>query len=77
MKQKSLRANQGRFMTKDLPKVIMKCSRLRNNFLRDSTDISREEHKEQISLCVSLLKKAKKNHFTNLDVKSVAENRKF
>ena len=33
MKQKNLRANHGRFMTKDLHKAIMKRSRLRNKFL--------------------------------------------
>ena len=63
MKQKYLRANQGRFMTKDLHKAIMKRSRLRNKFLRDRTDISREEYKKQRNLCVSLLKKAKKRSF--------------
>ena len=60
MKQKYLRANQGRFMTKDLHKTIMKRSRLRNKFLRDRTVISREEYKKQRNLCVSLLKKLKK-----------------
>ena len=40
MKQKFLRANQGRFMTKDLHKAIMKRSRLRKKFLRDRTDIT-------------------------------------
>ena len=77
MKQKYLRANQGRFMTKDLHKAIMKRSRLRNKFLRDRTDISREEYKKQRNLCVSLLKKAKKDHFANLDIKSVTDNKKF
>ena len=43
MKQKYLRANQERFMTKDLHKASMKRSRLRNRFLRNRTDISREE----------------------------------
>ena len=47
MKQKYLRANQGRFMTTDLRQAIMKRSRLRNKFLRDRTDISREEYKKQ------------------------------
>ena len=60
MTQKYLRANQGRFMTKDLHKVITKRSRVRNKFLRDRTDISREEYKKQRNLCVSLLKKLKK-----------------
>ena len=41
MKQKYLRANQGRFMTKDLHKAIVKRSTLKNKFLRDRTDISR------------------------------------
>ena len=77
MKQKYLRANQGRFMTKDLHKAIMKRSRLRNKFLRDRTDISREEYKKQRNLCVSLLKKAKKDHFANLDIKSVADKKKI
>ena len=76
MKQKYLRANQGRFMTKDLHKAIMKRSRLRNKFLRDTTDISREEYKKQRNLCVSLLKKAKKDHFVNRDIKSVTVTKK-
>ena len=77
MKQKYLRANQGRFITKDLHKAIRKCSRLRNRFLCNRTDISREEYKKQRNLCVSLLKKAKKDHFANLDIKSVTDNKKF
>ena len=66
IKQKYFRANQGRFMTKDLHKAIMKRSRLRNKFLRDRTDISREEYKKQRNLCVNVLKKAQKDHFANL-----------
>ena len=49
MKQKYLREvyDQGRFMTKGLQKAIMKRSRLRKKFLRDRTDISREEYKRK------------------------------
>ena len=77
MKIKYLRANQGKFMTKDLLKAIMKRSRLRNKFLRDRTEMSRKEYKKQRNFCVNLLKKAKKDHFANLDVNSVLDNRKF
>ena len=77
MKQKYLRANQGRLMTNDLHKAIMKRSRLRNKTLRDRTDISRGEYKKQRNLCASILKKAKKDHFANLDIKSVTDNKKF
>ena len=40
MKQKYLRANQGRLMTKSLHNSIMKSSRLRNKFLNDRTEMS-------------------------------------
>ena len=66
MKQKYLRANQGRFMTKNLHKAIMKRSRLRNKFLSDRTKMSRKEYKKQRNFCVNLLKRAKKEHFANL-----------
>ena len=77
MKQKYLRANQGRFITKYLHKAIMKRSRLWNKFLRDRTDISREEYKKQRNICVNLLKKAEKDHFTDLDIKPVTDDKKL
>ena len=77
MKIKYLRANHGKFMTKGLSKTIMKRSRLRNTFLPDRTETSRKEYKKQRNVCVNLLKKAKKDHFANLHVNSVLDNRKF
>ena len=76
MKIKYLRANHGNLMTKGLHKAIMKRSRLQNKFLRDRTETSRKEYKKQRRFCVNLLKKAKKDHFTNLHVNSVLDNRK-
>ena len=64
-------------MTKGLHKAIMKRSRLRNKFLRGRTEMSRKEYKKQINFCVNLLKKAKKDHFVNLDVNSVLNDKKF
>ena len=59
MKQKYHRANQGRFMTKDLHEAIMKRSRLKNKFLRDRTDISREEFKKEKEIfALAFFKKA-------------------
>ena len=55
----------------------MKRSRLRNTFLRDGTDISREEYKKHRNLCDSLLEKVKKDHFGNLDITFVTHNKKF
>ena len=55
----------------------MKRSRLRNTFLRDGTDISREEYKKHRNLCDSLLEKVKKDHYGNLDITFVTHNKKF
>ena len=39
--------------------------------------MSRNEYKKQRNFCVNLLKKAKKEHFANLDVNSISDNKKF
>ena len=75
--QKYLIAKEGRFMTKNVHKVIMKRSRLRNKFLKDRTEISQKEYKKQRTFSVNLLKKAKKEHFANFDINSTLNNKKF
>ena len=73
IKKKFLRANQGAFMTKELHKAIMKRSRFHNIFLREKTEISHNTYKRQRNLCVNLLRKAKKQHYSNLDIKKLTE----
>ena len=68
MKQKYIRANQGRFMTKNKHKGIMKRSRI-NKFLSHRTEIPRKEYKKQRKIWVNLLKRAKEGHFANLNIK--------
>ena len=41
----NLRADQGRFMAKNLHNSFMKRSRLRNKFLSDRTEMFRKEYK--------------------------------
>ena len=77
LKKKYLRANQGRFVTKNLHRAIMNRSRLRNKFLRNKTETSRKEYKKQQNFCSNLLRKAKKDHFAKLDVYSVTDNKSF
>ena len=77
MKIKYLRANQGKFVTKDLHKATMKRSKLRNKFLRDRRETSEKEYKKQIKLSGNLLENAKKDYFSNLNVNSVLDKRKF
>ena len=57
------------FITKELSKEIMKRSRRRNNFLRKTTDETRQLYVKQRNKCVFLLKKAKKEYYQNLDNK--------
>ena len=65
------------FMTKELSKEIMKRSRLRNYFLRKKTEENCKLFVKQRNKCVSLLKKAKKEYYQNLDEKNVIDNKKF
>ena len=57
---KIIRANQGKFMKKDLHKAIMKRSRLLNKFLRDRRDVPKRIQKAKKSLCNPLEKSQKK-----------------
>ena len=54
----------------------MKRSILKNKFLGDRTEMSQKEYKKQRNICVNLLKRAKKEHFANLDISSTSDNKK-
>ena len=77
MKKKSVRANDGPFMTKALRKAIMKRSCLRNRFNKNRTDDNKKAFKKQRNLCVKLLREAKRDYYANIDLKSLNDNRKF
>ena len=65
------------FATKYLSKVIIKRSKLRNNYLKNKTDANRMLHKKQRNYSVSFLRKSKTNYYANLDEKKVSNNRLF
>ena len=66
MKEKYLRSNQGRFITKNLHKAITKRSRLRNKFLRDWTEMSRREYKKITKLLHKSLEKSQKKNILEI-----------
>ena len=76
-KQKYIRANNSNYITKALRKEIMHRSRLRNKFLRERTKESKVAYNKQRNICVSLLRKSKRDYFANLDTKIMKDNRKF
>ena len=77
VKKKYLPANHANFVTKQLRKAIIKRSKLRNDFLKDRNDAFQSAYRKQRNLCVTLLLKAKKQYFSNLEPKLITYNKKF
>ena len=72
-----MRANHATFMTKEVRKAIMIRSKLRNKFLQDKNEQSRNDYQKQRNLCVALFRKAKQQYFSSLDLSLIADNKNF
>ena len=77
VKTKIQRFNNNPFMTKQLRKAIMHCSRLKNAFSKNRTHKTWDSYKKQRNFCVNLLTKTKKEYFENISVKDINDNKKF
>ena len=64
-------------MTKSLRKETMLRSRLHNKFLKIKTEESKQLYNKQRNLCVTRLRKAKRNYFADLDNRILKDSRKF
>ena len=64
-------------MTKNIMQEILLRSRLRNKFLKTRTEESKQIYNKQRNLCVTLLRKDKRNYFAELDIRILKNNRKF
>ena len=73
--RKHIHANNSAFMTKELRAAIMQRSKLRQKFLKERTNDSK--HLCQRNVCVSLLRKTKRDYFKQLNSKVVFGNGKF
>ena len=76
-KKKYVRGNHLNFMNKELSKAIMNRTRLRNRFLRDRSDENRKKYSKQRNYCVTLLRKTKRNYYSNLKQNNITDNKKF
>ena len=76
-KTKYLRASYSKFMTKELSKAIMLRTKLRNQFLKTRTSEAKLKYNKQRNLCVSLLRKTKRNDYENLNLNDISDNKKF
>ena len=77
IKNKYLRANDSPFITKDLRKLIMNRSRFKNVYIKNKTAENRENYRKLRNECVKMTKKAKKEYFNNINIKSLNDNKRF
>ena len=68
-KKKYVRDNQLPFMNKTLPKVIMLRTNLRNKFLKNRSNENKINYVKQRNHCVSLLRKTRREYYSNLNEK--------
>ena len=56
---------------------MMNRSRLRNKYLRNSSEENKSTYNKQRNICTSLIRKEKKSYFENLDSSHIADNKMF
>ena len=64
-------------MTKELRAAIMQRSKLRQKFLKERTNNSKDLYNRQRNLCVSHLRKTKRDFFKQVNNKVASDIRKF
>ena len=77
LKQKHVRANNNPFINKTILKAIMKRTRLKNEFIKHRCERNKRAYNAQRQLRVSLVRKARKEYFDNLDLRHVTDNKNF
>ena len=77
IRKKYIRANHANFVTKGLRKAIMLRSGLWNTFLKQKSLGSKKAYSKQCIICVSMVKKAKKEHFQNINLSEITDNKEF
>ena len=76
-KEKIIRGNERPFMNKKLKTAIMKRSNLKNKYHKNNSLINKNNYTKMRNYCVSLVKKNKKNYYSNLNTKDITDNKKF
>ena len=75
IKKKYIRAKHAKIVSKDLQKAIMVRSRLRNNLLKEKSMESKMTY--SATLALKWLKKANKEHYQNISLSEITDNKKF
>ena len=72
-----MRGNHSLFINKNLAKAIVLRTKLRNIFLKNRTEGNKNRYIKQRNLCVTFLRKSKREYFINLNEKNVRDNKKI
>ena len=64
-------------MNNEISKTIIARTRLRNRFLKNRSNQNRDLFRKQRNLRLRLLRKSKKDYFSNLNEKQITNNKRF
>ena len=64
-------------MNKIISKEKMKRTRLKNKLLKNRNNYNKKEFSKQRNYCVSVVRKSKKLHYSNLDEKKITDDKTF
>ena len=64
-------------MNNEISKAIMTRTSLRNSFLKNRSNRNRDLFRKERNLCLSLIRKSKKDYSSNLNEKQIADNKRF
>ena len=76
-KNKYVRGNQSPFMNKTLSKAIILRTKLKNKFLKNRSNENKTNCVKQRNHCVSLLRKTKRQYYSDLDEKNICDSKTF
>ena len=76
-KTRYVRGNQSPIMNKTLSKAIMLRANLRKKFIKNTSNESKTNYVKQRNHCAPLLRKTKREYYSNLDEKKICDNKTF
>ena len=76
-KKKYIGSNHPNVVTEALRKAIMLRSRLQNIFLKKKSLESTKACNKKRNICVKMVKKARKEHYQNISLSEITDNKKF
>ena len=77
IKKKQLRANNSQFMTKPLRKMMMNRSKCKNAYYNNKNAENWEKYRILRNKCAKMTKRVKREYFSNLNITSGTDNKKF